>query len=92
MMSSRQADYGLMVFADKRYNRTDKRNKLPQWITACLKDAHLNLSTDMAVHITTAFMRNMAQPPSAPDGGGTMASLLDQKAVDALTHAPHLLQ
>eukprot|EP00899_Mesostigma_viride_P004876 jgi/Mesvir1/1438/Mv14431-RA.2 len=45
-----KADYGLMVLADKRYNRHDKRNKLPGWIISNLKDAHLNLSTDMALH------------------------------------------
>jgi hypothetical protein len=36
---------GMMVFADKRYQRHDKRDKLPNWITRHLKDAHLNLST-----------------------------------------------
>ncbi|CAD7699872.1 unnamed protein product, partial [Ostreobium quekettii] len=42
-----KADYGLMVFADKRYQRHDKRDKLPKWITSHLRDSHLNLSTDM---------------------------------------------
>lgn len=40
---------GMMVFADKRYQRHDKRDKLPQWITRHLKEAHMNLSTDMLV-------------------------------------------
>lgn len=34
-----------------RYSRHDKRSKLPGWILSHLRDAHLNLSTDMAVHI-----------------------------------------
>lgn len=34
-----------------RYSRHDKRSKLPSWILSHLRDAHLNLSTDMAVHI-----------------------------------------
>lgn len=34
-----------------RYSRHDKRSKLPGWILSQLRDAHLNLSTDMAVHI-----------------------------------------
>lgn len=34
-----------------RYSRHDKRSKLPGWILAHLRDAHLNLSTDMALHI-----------------------------------------
>jgi hypothetical protein len=27
-----KSDYGLMVFADSRYARLDKRDKLPEWI------------------------------------------------------------
>uniref|UniRef100_A0A2N9GW53 DNA 5'-3' helicase n=1 Tax=Fagus sylvatica TaxID=28930 RepID=A0A2N9GW53_FAGSY len=46
-----KADYGMMIFADKRYSRHDKRSKLPGWILSHLRDAHLNLSTDMALHI-----------------------------------------
>lgn len=57
-----KADYGMMVFADKRYQRHDKRDKLPKWITSHLSNAHLDLSTDMLVHIARDFMRNMAQP------------------------------
>jgi len=34
-----------------RYNRHDKRSKLPNWILSQLKDSHLNLSTDMGLHI-----------------------------------------
>lgn len=33
------------MFADKRYQRHDKRDKLPGWITSHLREAHLNLST-----------------------------------------------
>eukprot|EP00897_Mesotaenium_endlicherianum_P010484 jgi/Mesen1/9464/ME000627S08848 len=57
-----KSDYGMMIFADKRYNRHDKRSKLPGWILSFLKDAHLNLSTDMALHIAREFLRRMAQP------------------------------
>ena len=28
-----KTDYGLMIFADARFNRVDKRSKLPKWIT-----------------------------------------------------------
>lgn len=52
----------VQVFADQRYQRHDKRDKLPGWITSHLKDAHLNLSTDMLVHVAREFMRSMAQP------------------------------
>jgi hypothetical protein len=34
-----------------RYSRHDKRSKLPGWILSHLRDANLNLSTDMALHI-----------------------------------------
>ena len=50
------------VFADQRYQRHDKRDKLPGWITSHLRDAHLNLSTDMLLHVAREFMRSMAQP------------------------------
>jgi len=46
-----KGDYGLMIFADKRYARIDKRSKLPAWIGSHLSDANVNLSTDMAVSI-----------------------------------------
>ncbi len=42
----------MMVFADKRYQRHDKRDKLPQWITKHLTEAHMNLSSDMMVSRT----------------------------------------
>ncbi|PIA44816.1 hypothetical protein AQUCO_01700426v1 [Aquilegia coerulea] len=51
-----KADYGMMIFADKRYSRHDKRSKLPGWILSHLRDAHLNLSTDMALHIAREFL------------------------------------
>ena len=41
----------MMVFADRRYQRHDKRDKLPGWITRHLREAHLNLSTDMLLHV-----------------------------------------
>ena len=41
-----KTDYGLMIFADSRYNRHDKRTKLPKWILQFMGDGQLNLSTD----------------------------------------------
>ena len=80
-----KADYGLMVFADRRYNSHDKRSKLPGWITARLRDEHLNLSTDMAVHVARRFMREMSQPM---DPEAQRRTLLDQAALDRLAHGP----
>jgi hypothetical protein len=76
-----KADYGLMVFADKRYQRHDKRDKLPRWITSNLKEAHMNLSTDMLLVVTREFMRSMAQPV---DAAATRKGLLSQDAVNAI--------
>ncbi|ODQ54734.1 DNA repair helicase [Saitoella complicata NRRL Y-17804] len=63
-------DYGIMVLADKRFARADKRNKLPKWINAYLTDASANLSTDMSVVMAKKFLRNMAQPFLAKDQEG----------------------
>ena len=57
-----KSDYGLVIFADKRYNKADKRDKLPQWIRQFMQDNTLNLSTEMALHEARAFLREMAQP------------------------------
>jgi DNA excision repair protein ERCC-2 len=57
-----KSDYGIMVFADKRYNRMDKRSKLPQWITQFISPDHLNLSTDTATSKARAFLKEMGQP------------------------------
>jgi len=74
-------DYGLMVFADKRYNSQDKRGKLPGWITTHLREEVLNLSTDMAMQVARTFMRAMSQPFSHDEN---KRSLLDQEMVDRL--------
>ncbi len=57
-----KSDYGLMIFADSRYNRHDKRSKLPKWILQFMSDAYLNLSTDMAMQHVRQFLRLMGQP------------------------------
>ncbi|KAG8469631.1 hypothetical protein KFE25_006086 [Diacronema lutheri] len=72
-----KTDYGLIIFADARYNRPDKRNKLPQWIRQHLGDEHLNLSTDMGVLISRRFLKRMAQPVSDEDQQAVALSLAD---------------
>jgi DNA excision repair protein ERCC-2 len=57
-----KTDYGLMIFADSRYNRKDKRSKLPQWIQQFLTEEYLNLSTDTALQHVKQFLRVMGQP------------------------------
>jgi DNA excision repair protein ERCC-2 len=72
-----KADYGMMIFADKRYQRHDKRDKLPKWITSHLSNAHLDLSTDMLIHIVRDFMRSMAQPLAPAAIGKALLSAED---------------
>jgi DNA excision repair protein ERCC-2 len=77
-------DYGIIIFADKRYASADKRSKLPQWVLQFLPDAHLGLSTDMAVHTARAFLKSMAQPVAPNAGlGKNLLSAADVAALAA---------
>ncbi|XP_041467884.1 general transcription and DNA repair factor IIH helicase subunit XPD-like [Lytechinus variegatus] len=73
-----KTDYGIMVFADKRYSRADKRGKLPRWIQEYMKDSVLNLSTEEAVQISKRFLRQMAQPFKREDQLGMSLLTLEQ--------------
>ncbi len=39
-------------FADRRYGNHDKRSKLPAWVQQFMPDSNINLSTDVAVHVS----------------------------------------
>jgi DNA excision repair protein ERCC-2 len=54
-------DYGLMIFADKRYARADKKDKLPQWIRSHIEPGADNVSIDQALSIATNFFKEMGQ-------------------------------
>jgi DNA excision repair protein ERCC-2 len=56
-----KTDYGIMIFADKRYSRMDKREKLPLWMQEHLK-RNTNLATQDVVNASKVFLRDMAQP------------------------------
>ncbi|XP_070578427.1 general transcription and DNA repair factor IIH helicase subunit XPD-like [Ptychodera flava] len=73
-----KTDYGIMVFADKRFSRMDKRGKLPKWIQEHLKDSLLNLSTDEGIQVAKKFLRQMAQPFRREDQLGLSLLTLDQ--------------
>ncbi|CAE1139024.1 ERCC2 [Acanthosepion pharaonis] len=73
-----KTDYGIMLFADKRYARVDKRGKLPLWIQEHLKDSLCNLSTDEAVQVSKWFLRQMAQPFRKEDQLGLSLLTLEQ--------------
>jgi DNA excision repair protein ERCC-2 len=60
-----KSDYGIVVFADSRYSKHDKRSKLPMWIQQFMTDALSNLSTDVAMASARQFLREMAQPAPA---------------------------
>nr|KAF6406694.1 ERCC excision repair 2, TFIIH core complex helicase subunit [Molossus molossus] len=73
-----KTDYGLMVFADKRYAGADKRGKLPRWIQEHLTDANLNLTVDEGVQVAKYFLRQMAQPFHREDQLGLSLLSLEQ--------------
>ncbi|GMP83556.1 hypothetical protein CsSME_00037426 [Camellia sinensis var. sinensis] len=78
-----KTNYGMMIIADKRYSRHDKRSKLPRWILSHLRDAHLNLSTDMAMHIAREFLRKTAKPYDK-SGGSDKKPLLSQEDLEKM--------
>jgi len=73
-----KTDYGVMVFADKRFSKADKKGKLPKWIQEHLKDANCNLSIDEAVQISKRFLRQMAQPFTKEDQLGLSMLTVEQ--------------
>ncbi|KNA00274.1 TFIIH basal transcription factor complex helicase XPD subunit, putative [Plasmodium vivax] len=54
-------DYGIMIFADIRYARNDKKSKLPPWIIKCMELSNVNLTVSTAVNISRKFLLNMSQ-------------------------------
>ncbi|XP_034940132.1 general transcription and DNA repair factor IIH helicase subunit XPD [Chelonus insularis] len=75
-----KTDYGIMVFADKRFSRADKKTKLPKWIQEHLSDGLCNLSTEEAIQIAKRWLRQMAQPFSREDQLGL--SLLTKEQLE----------
>ncbi|EZG56010.1 DNA repair helicase [Gregarina niphandrodes] len=74
-----KTDYGLMVLADYRYGRADKRKKLPEWVLECLDPHHTALSVDVAVQVARDFLIEMSQPYQI-----SMRSRLDFDALQKL--------
>jgi DNA excision repair protein ERCC-2 len=77
-----KGDYGLMVLADQRFERSDKKMKLPKWIQDFIEKGNCNLSVDMALSIARRFYREMAQ-----ECKGVGHSLLTEDDVTALGQA-----
>jgi|LauGreDrversion4_2_1035121.scaffolds.fasta_scaffold229427_2 Rad3-related DNA helicase len=55
-----------MIFADQRYERSDKQGKLPQWIRNQFEAGKQSLSVDMAVRTASEFFKDMGQPFDMP--------------------------
>ncbi|KAJ7940647.1 hypothetical protein B0H13DRAFT_2397190 [Mycena leptocephala] len=72
-----KTDWGLMVFADKRFARADKRAKLPRWINQYITETASNLSTDMALTLSKLFMRGISQNPDENQTGISLWTLDD---------------
>ncbi|CAF0873173.1 unnamed protein product [Brachionus calyciflorus] len=82
-------DYGIMCFADKRYAKADKREKLPKWIREYLNDADCNLSIEEAVSKARKWLKQMAQPLTHKEQLGVSLlneELLEQIRLKSLNH------
>ncbi|KAF5357907.1 hypothetical protein D9756_001576 [Leucocoprinus leucothites] len=87
-----KTDWGLMVFADKRFARADKRAKLPRWINQYITETASNLSTDMAITLSKLFMRTISQNPNENQTGVSLWTLEDIEKAQAKQKAIALEQ
>lgn len=86
-----KTDYGLMILADQRYSKADKRSKLPNWIRKYIKDTHLNMSTDMCVSQAKEFLSKVSRKEPWQDQVGTILLSLADIIGDGITRAPDVL-
>jgi DNA excision repair protein ERCC-2 len=68
-------DYGIMILADYRYAKADKRGKLPEWIQKFLVPSLCNLTVDMATASAREFLLQMSQPFKEIVGGENPSKL-----------------
>lgn len=61
-------DYGIMVLADKRFNK--KQTQLPKWIQQGLEPKYTKLSIDQAVGSAKHFLREMSTPWNRNEADG----------------------
>lgn len=54
-------DYGIVVFADKRYSNAKLRTKLPKWIAQFLTSACMDMDIGTTIVHARAFLLEMAQ-------------------------------
>ncbi|KHJ95642.1 DNA repair helicase [Oesophagostomum dentatum] len=79
-----KTDYGLMIFADKRFSRQDKRGKLPRWMQEYLEPTCTNLSIDEAVQLARRWLTLMAQPFTKSDQLGISLLTSDMLSAKAM--------
>lgn len=88
-----KTDYGIMIFADKRFSRNDKRGKLPKWIQEHLKDNLCNLSTEEAIQLCKRWLRQMGQPFTRSDQLGisllTAEQLSNEEVQEKIRNQAH---
>ncbi|KAJ6229969.1 general transcription and DNA repair factor iih helicase subunit xpd [Anaeramoeba flamelloides] len=53
-------DYGVVIFADNRFNRKQRKNKLPKWILQFLHQGSVNISVDVCRGIAKNFFSEMS--------------------------------
>lgn len=58
-------DYGIVIFADRRFSRAKLRSKLPKWLAQFLTAETLDLDIGSAMVEARAFLLDMAQPTPA---------------------------
>lgn len=56
-----KTDYGIVVLADARYGKADKRSRLPLWVQQFLLEHLVHLSADVAVDKLRGFLKDMGQ-------------------------------
>lgn len=71
-------DYGVVVLADNRFARADRRTKLTQWIVNLLTDSHADVNATEAASILLVYIRAINQVPCY-DAGAKI--LLDEEEV-----------
>lgn len=54
-------DYVVHIYADKRYARSEKIDKMPEWIQKCLRPEYMDLSTDVLMHIAGRFLKDASR-------------------------------
>ncbi|KAF1939848.1 TFIIH basal transcription factor complex helicase-like protein subunit [Clathrospora elynae] len=69
-------DYGIMVLADKRFNK--KQTQLPKWIQQGLDAKSTKLSIDQAVGAAKAFLKDMSAPWSRAEQEGHSSWSLEE--------------